>query len=157
MHGTDIGRDFQGEPERFLHYVIPVLKRQDNESRSQIIQFQRSVAADLPEDFVIVAPHPTHREQQCWNQVIQAPSVNFAARTTRTVIPVAMPPNPFATMVRTAPGPPTRNQWPTIPACDSVNARNAPTANSGMRRSVTPRNTIKSSLASTASDTIPWV
>ena len=41
---------------------------------------------------------------------------------------------------REAPGPPTFRQWATIPAWERVKARNAPTANSGIRWSVIPPN-----------------
>src|SRR5579883_2997522 len=68
----------------------------------------------------------------------QAPSVNFAASTTRTVAPVARAPTPLTTMLVRACRPPVRFQCATIPACESVKARNAPTANSGIKRSVTP-------------------
>ena len=43
----------------------------------------------------------------------------------------------------------------TIPNCESVKARNAPTAYSGMSRSVTPQKTIKRKPLATARTTMP--
>src|ERR1035438_7787232 len=48
------------------------------------------------------------------------------------------------------------SQWKTMPVCESVNARKAPTANSGIRRSVTPPNRINITAASAASTYTPW-
>ena len=67
-----------------------------------------------------------------------APEVNFATSTTISVTPVASAPIPLINMLCRAPRPGLRIQCPTIPACESVNARNAPMANSGISRSVTP-------------------
>ena len=41
-------------------------------------------------------------------------------------------------MAGARPGSFVRHQWPTMPACESVKARKAPTANSGINRSVMP-------------------
>ena len=68
---------------------------------------------------------------------------------------VAIAPARFVASRRRAPRPRSRAQCATIPACDSVNAENAPTAKSGMRRSVIPRKTASRSAASTASTTMP--
>ena len=74
--------------------------------------------------------------------------MNFATNTTTTVIaggharPIRSPTCCAAHRV-----PPTRFQWKTMPACESVNARKAPTAKSGIRRSVTPPKTISSTAA----------
>jgi hypothetical protein len=61
------------------------------------------------------------------SSVIQAPSTNFATSTTTTVTPVTNAPNPFTRALQ-----PMRaaifRQCITMPACESVNARNAPTA-----------------------------
>ena len=85
----------------------------------------------------------------------QAPEVNFATSTTTSVTPVATAPRPLTSMFRTAPGPRFLHQWPTIPACESVNARNAPIAKSGISRSVTPPKTISRIAASAKSTTMP--
>ena len=53
------------------------------------------------------------------------------------VTPVANAPNPLTSIRWTRPGESERFQWITMPAWESVNARKAPIANSGMRRSVT--------------------
>jgi hypothetical protein len=81
--------------------------------------------------------------------------VNFETATTTRVIPVATAPAPLTTSDARAPRPPCRRQCCTIPACESVNARKAPMANSGIRRSVTPPNTTKSAPAIKDKSTIP--
>ena len=60
--------------------------------------------------------------------VIHAPSTNFATRMTRTVMPVTKPPSPLTNALLTQWGPRFLRQCATIPNCESVNARNAPTA-----------------------------
>ena len=86
----------------------------------------------------------------------QAPSANFATTITSAVIPVAKAPSPFTRMLCQVPAhDAVLTQCPTIPTCDKVNARNAPTANKGISRSVTPPNRISSSPARIASAQIP--
>src|SRR6266478_10217342 len=85
-----------------------------------------------------------------------APAANFATTITITVIPVAKAPSPLTSIPRATSNPDAvRHQCPTIPACDKVNAINAPTANKGIRRSVTPPNKISKSPAKSASAQMP--
>ena len=44
----------------------------------------------------------------------------------------------------------SRRQCTTMPVCDMVNVKNAPMANSGIKRSVMPSNTVNSSPAVSA-------
>jgi hypothetical protein len=48
-----------------------------------------------------------------------------------------------------------RNQWTDMPSCESVKAMNAPTANSGISRSVIPLNTVSSNPAVAANHSMP--
>ena len=77
--------------------------------------------------------------------VTHAPSTNFAISTMTVVAPVAIAPSPLMNVLCSRPfarGPFLLSQCRTIPACESVKARNAPTANSGIRRSVIPPKTM---------------
>ena len=60
--------------------------------------------------------------------VIHAPSMNFVNTTTNTVMPVQTAPRPLTSMPKRDFSPPAFFQCAIIPACDSVKARNAPTA-----------------------------
>ena len=60
--------------------------------------------------------------------VIQAPSANFATRTTMTVMPVTNPPRPLTRALFSQCGPRFFRQCATMPNCESVKARKAPTA-----------------------------
>src|SRR5208283_790269 len=91
------------------------------------------------------------------SSVNHAPSTNFATSTTTTVTPVTNAPNPFTSAYFLQCGALAFHQCRTIPACESVNARNAPTAYNGINRSVTPPNRNSSTPANTASTTIPCV
>ena len=85
--------------------------------------------------------------------ITHAPSANFATSTTTRVTPVARAPSPLIDDVeRRGARPPARSQCATMPACESVNARNAPTANSGISRSVMPPKTISRNADSAVSD-----
>ena len=79
--------------------------------------------------------------------VTHAPSTNLAAITTTRATAVATVPMALTSREADALLSPacamTRRQWTTMPACDSVKARNAPTANRGIRRSVMPPNAIE--------------
>ena len=86
---------------------------------------------------------------------IHAPSVSFETAMTTSVTPVAAAPIAFIVIARFAPGPPERRQCATMPSCDSVNARNAPIAKSGISRSVTPPKAMSSSAATTARKMMP--
>ena len=57
---------------------------------------------------------------------IQAPSANFETTTTTSVMPVATAPTALIHSERRCAPAPTRRQCCTMPACESVNARNAP-------------------------------
>ena len=63
----------------------------------------------------------------------QAPSRNLETRTTTSVTPVQTAPAALIAIDFRACAPPSRHQCTTIPACESVKARKAPTANSGIR------------------------
>ena len=52
-------------------------------------------------------------------------------------------------------GPPTFRQCATIPACERVNAKNAPMANKGIRLSVMPPKPMSSPADRTASTSMP--
>ena len=60
--------------------------------------------------------------------VIQAPSANFASSTTITVIPVTKRAETIYQGLLTQCGPRFFLQCTTMPDCESVKARNAPTA-----------------------------
>ena len=84
------------------------------------------------------------------------PALNFATSTITDVIPVATAPKPFTNACHSRP----RcfsifSQCTTIPACDNVNARNAPIAYRGISRSVTPPNRIRISAVNPVSAYIP--
>ena len=74
------------------------------------------------------------------SKLIQAPSPNFATRMISVVTPVASMRTAFISSARSACASSRRrrHQWATMPACDMVNARKAPIANSGMSESVMP-------------------
>ena len=85
----------------------------------------------------------------------QAPSRNLETSTTTSVTPVQTAPAALIAIDFRACGPPSRHQCATIPACESVNARNAPTANSGIRWSVIPPKAIRSPADSAARTRMP--
>src|SRR5664280_2755420 len=62
------------------------------------------------------------------SRVIHAPCRNFANRTTTTVTPVTNPPKPLTSTFLRQSGPRFFHQCLTMPDCDSVKARKAPTA-----------------------------
>jgi hypothetical protein len=78
--------------------------------------------------------------------VIQAPSRNFAPTITSSAAAVVNAPTALIRRDGLLTVRPSRYQCTTIPACDIVNAPKAPTAKSGMRRSVIPLKT-KSKIA----------
>ena len=87
--------------------------------------------------------------------VIHAPSANFATSTTITVIAVTKPPKPLTSALLNQCGPRFFRQCITMPNCDKVNARNAPTAYRGIRLSVIPPKAISRMAVKTAKTTIP--
>jgi len=87
----------------------------------------------------------------------QAPSANFVTITIRNVIVVAIAPIPLIAALRSAFWSFDRNQCITIPAWDKVNARKAPTANSGMSLSVTILKRISRLPARTVKTRMPCV
>ncbi len=91
-----------------------------------------------------MAPHPQHRGHDPADQQHADPRARRKFRDEHDHQRYARghAPSPFTIMLCSAPGPRVLRQCPTIPACDSVNARNAPIANSGINRSVTPRKII---------------
>jgi hypothetical protein len=88
--------------------------------------------------------------------VIEAPSVNFATRTTRTVTPVTKPPRPLRALF-TQCGPRFFRQCMTMADCESLNARNPPTAYREIGLSVTPLKTTSKKQVRTARTTMPQV
>ena len=74
--------------------------------------------------------------------MIHAPSTNFATSTTSSVTPVATAPAALTRMLATRGLPGARTQCTTMPACDSVKARKAPMAKSGISLSVIPPKTM---------------
>ncbi len=86
---------------------------------------------------------------------IHAPPANLLAPMTSKATPVAAAPSPLSAARGAQPGPRSRHQWTTMPACDRVKARNAPTANRGIRAWVSPPKTTTSSAARPASSRIP--
>ncbi len=85
----------------------------------------------------------------------QAPSANLETSTTTRVTAVQTAPAALMAIDFMACGPPTLRQCATIPACDSVNARKAPTANNGIRLSVMPPKPIRSPADSVARTRMP--
>ena len=64
----------------------------------------------------------------------QAPLVNFVPPTMSSTMNVATEPTALITMLRLYPRSRSFWWWRTMPACDSVNERNTPTAYSGIER-----------------------
>ena len=86
---------------------------------------------------------------------IQAPCENLLAPMTSKATAVASAPTPLSAALRAQPRPRSRHQWSTMPVCDKVKARNAPTANSGMRAWVSPAKRTISAPASSDSSRMP--
>ena len=97
---------------------------------------ERQVGGHLAADLAVMSPHArrTNSKSPGISRIMtQAPSRNFDTRTTTRVTPVQTAPAALITIDFFAWLPASRLQCTTIPACESVNARNAPTANSGIR------------------------
>ena len=85
-----------------------------------------------------------------------APSVNFETTTTSVTTAVAAAPTALMASRRGQPDS-RRRQWcTTMPACERVNAKNRPTANSGMSALTSPPNATSRVPAATASTSIPF-
>ena len=89
--------------------------------------------------------------------ISHAPSANLVTITIKSVIPVATEPRPLMNALTRAPESFDLSQWTTMPACDNVNARKAPTAKSGISLSVTPLKAINRIAARTAKTQMRWV
>ena len=84
-----------------------------------------------------------------------APLVNLVAATMIRTIRVANDPMPFTTTPRRHPRSRRRRWWTTMPACDSVNDVNTPTAYRGIRALVRPPKAMSRPLAASARNTMP--
>src|SRR3984893_6670925 len=64
MNSPDVRRDLESEAQRLLNNVVPVLNRQDDQGRSEIVQLKRCRTPNLQGDTVIVAPYKTHHHEE---------------------------------------------------------------------------------------------
>ena len=137
MQGQDVLRDRHSEAKRTLCGFVPCIHGDDDQRRAQTIHGQL-----LRRRLVLAIPGGARMERinttvpGITSSVAHAPSVNLETtmiqrgggdRRANGIHECAAPIEPFS-----------RSQCITIPACDMVNARKAPTAKSGISRSVTP-------------------
>ena len=87
---------------------------------------------------------------------IQAPSRNLLAPTITKVTPVARAPTAFTMALGFHPLLRSRRQCITIPTCDNVQAKNTPTANSGIKAWLLPEKTTINTAAEPARSKIPF-
>ena len=82
--------------------------------------------------------------------------MNFVAAMMISTMKVATEPTALMTMLRLYPCSRSFWWWRTMPACDSVNDRNTPTAYSGISALVLPPNAMISAPAVVASTSTPF-